>query len=240
PIPSAQPGYELVIRLHSLHSPMSAEVKFIYECVGETEAAAPAPKADAVLKAEEPTPQPDPPAMDNNPPEPGELVEIPKTKTEEKNPPKTKTKTTSAENWYTHPTGDYKFKLSNGWTVARKKFFNDEDEEYDTLWPPDKEAAIVCARDFTDNSNKNSDAVLKTFEARMLKSNPRAESTRIKLGSADAQQIATYDKEEAVMTWHLGIFYKGRSYYIAVSMPSKVMLKKMPDPQAWMLGSIVW
>lgn len=238
PVPEGKPGSELIVRLSCLHIPMTAEVRFryVWEAAG-TKPDTPA-KADAVLKAEEPAPEPEPPGMDNEPPEPGELVVIPKT--EEKTPPKTKHKAPPAENWYTHPTGDYKFKLSAGWTVARKKFFDENDEEYDTLWPAGQDMAIVCARSFTDNGSKSAEGVLSAFAAKTLKSNPGAESARIKLGAAEVQQIAAYDKNEGVATWHIGLFHKGRSYYIAVSMPLKSAPKKMPDPPAWMLGSIVF
>lgn len=238
PIPEGYPGNELIVRVSSTDAPVLAEVRFryVWEAAGakpETPA-----KADAVLKAEEPAPEPVPPGMDNVPPEPGELVVIPKT--EEKTPPKTKHKAPPADNWYVHPTNDYKFKLSAGWTVAVKKFFDENDDEYDTLWPAAEDMAIVCSRSFTENASKTADAVLSAFAAKMLRSNPGAESARIKLGAADVQQIAAYDKNNGVATWHLGLFHKGRSYYIAVSMPLKTAPKKVPDPPAWMLGSIVF
>jgi hypothetical protein len=236
PIPTGRPGETLHIRLSVLSVPMTAEVEFVYVW-GTGAAVTPPEKTDAVLQAEEPQPPPEPAGLDNVPPEPGELVPIPKT--EVTTPPEKPKKPISTGDWYVHPTGDYKFKLSTGWKVYARKFFNDKDNGYDTLFPPDEGMAIICARDYTDNGSQSADSVLKAFSDKMLKKSAQAQSMRVKFGMAEAVQIGDYDKDAGVMTWNIGVFFKGRSYFISVAMPSANRPSRIPDPPAWMLGSMV-
>lgn len=236
PIPEGRPGDKLIVRFKTLSSPMTVEVDFRY--VWEPIASDSSPgKADATLVAEEPQPEPEPPGMDNVPPGPGEVVKIPVTK--ETPPPTKPDKPKSPEQWYTHPSGDYKFKVSPGWKVFAKQFFDEKDAGYDTLFPSDEGMAVICARDFTDNGSKTADTVLNNFAAKMLKDRPSAQSARVKFGMAEAVQIADWDKDTGVMTWNIGVFHKGRSYFISVAMPSESKPARIPDPPAWMLGSLV-
>lgn len=175
--------------------------------------------------------------MDNVPPEPGEVVKIPETK--ESQPPVKPHPMVSIEQWYTHAAGDYKFKLSKGWNVSAKHFFDETSAEYDTLWSADKGMAIICSRAYTLNGAKSDDVMLNEFTAKILKDNPAAQSTRLKYGQAQAVQIADYDEKARVMHWNVTLSYKGRSYFISVCIPSPSPLAKMPDPPAWMLGSLV-
>lgn len=239
PIPEGAPGDTLHVQVKCLLAAMMSEVTFNYRYV-TGQPTPPAPIADAVLTATEPAPKPDPPPLDNEPPKDGEVVKLLEQVTVNVDPPPpSPPRRRPVEAWYIHPTADYRFKLAKNWTIHEKHFFDAVDNGYDTLWPPDKGIAFICARDVTDNGTQTADAVLKSFADKMLASNPGAKSERFSPGNvAPAVRIAVHDKVKGIITWHIAIFFQGRKYYLAVSMPAKTPIP-FPDQVAWMLGTLV-
>ncbi|MCX6564837.1 MAG: hypothetical protein NTW38_00165 [Candidatus Aminicenantes bacterium] len=236
PIEEGSPGDQLIVLVGSRDTSYTIGADVEYHYVYE-QGPQPAGKADASLTAEETPPEPEPAGMDNVPPKPGEVVKIPQTK--ENQPPVKPHPPITTEQWYTHAEGDYKFKLPKGWKISAKHFFDETSAEYDTIWPADEGLAIICSRAYTLNGAKSDDEMLKEFTAKMLKDNPGAPSMRLKYGEALAVQIADYDEDARVMHWNVTLSYKGRSYFISVCLPSPSAPAKMPDPPAWMLGSLV-
>lgn len=232
PVREASPGDTFVIRMESMQGPIMTEVKFQY--VFEKGAPQSSEKVEVTLTAEEPEPEPDPEQMDNDPPEPGKVVKIkPEGKKTEPDPkPKPKT----VERWYTHAEGYYKFKLPDGWEVSAKHMFDDADDDYDTIWSPDQDMAIICDRGHTDGF---SDAGLKTVVKSILENNPDSKVEYCKLGEVAAAKVAGFNKDDSIMDWQVIFHYKSRGYHISVVIPAKSPLAKMPDPPGWMLGSII-
>ena len=138
--------------------------------------------------------------------------------------------------YYTHPSGDYRIPLPKGWVVRPKHLFDDEDVEYDTLWPAEPDKALVCGRQRRDMGRQKAEDVLQAFSLRMSKNSPGVRSKPYAVGPASAVLVADYDGEGKVMTWHVLAAHKGHSYYMTILMPTDSANAAVPEAIAKMLA----
>ena len=140
------------------------------------------------------------------------------------------------ENWYTHAEGIYKFKLSPGWTVSQKKMFDETNNEYDTLWSPEKDMAMVCSRSHTSGF---SDAALKAAVQHFIKESPSVKTGSMTLSGAKVAVVADFEKDDGVMSWQVLMHKNSRGCLISIVKPAKTRQDELPDAPSWMLGSLV-
>ncbi len=162
------------------------------------------------------------------PVEDAEIDNVPPIEEEETPPPPVPEAKKVARLWYTHPSGDYRLLLPDGWNVAAKHLFDEENDEYDTLMPPDQGMALICARSVNDHKVENAGRILTEYAQQLLKQNPGSRSANFRVGSAVAVQVANHDPKDKVMHWHLKLFEKGRSYNLSVAMPAAKAMERMP------------
>lgn len=234
PFPEAtRAGDTVTLEVMAYLSVVTARVRYLY--VWE-QGEAPAAAAEARLSAEEPVPAPEPPGLDNVPPQPGDLLPLPKTTGSP--PAGGGAPREPAGTWYAHPGGGYRLRLAKGWRIEPRRFFDEASGEYDTLWPADKGMAVVCARGSTEQGGRNGRSVLQAWADRLVRENPGAAVAFEPLGGAAGARVAAYDRQAKVMHWHLGLLHQGRSYYLSVTMPAASPPARLPEAVAEMLGSL--
>lgn len=234
PIPEAgRTGDKLTLELSTNLSVVTGKIRleYVYEA-----GAGPSGAAGATLTAEERPPEPEPPGLDNVPPQPGDLLPLPKTtgtRPAGGDPPRE-----PAGTWYAHPGGGYRFRLARGWRLEPRRLYDDASGDYDTLWPADKGMAVICARGATEQGGRDGRSVLRAWAEKLVRENPGATVAYEPLGGLQGARVSAFDRQAKVMHWHLGLFHQGRSFYVSVTLPAPSPPDRLPAPVAEMLASL--
>ncbi|MCX6557257.1 MAG: hypothetical protein NTW95_07515 [Candidatus Aminicenantes bacterium] len=130
--------------------------------------------------------------------------------------------------WYTHPSGNYRLPLPDGWNVAAKHLFDEVNVDYDTLMPLDQGMALICARGLSDHKGEQAGRILSEYAQRLLKQNPGSRSADFRVGFAPAVQVVCHDPKDKVMHWYFKLFERGSSYNLFVVMPAAKTMERMP------------
>ncbi len=182
------------------------------------EAASPPPTkaeptlATSVLRDEpRPAPQPDK-GLDNEPPEPGEVVKVtrkPQTSPPPQ-PPKPKQEARLPTGpFYRHPSGDWEFALPRHFTDKAET-----DGETDVIASRDETLAVVCDRGFQTLDPGTNKQVLQQLERNWRKENPKATIGRLTLDGGDALHRTYRDEDTGSPVREIHLFGSKRTYTI--------------------------
>lgn len=212
-IPTGKMGDTIQFEIEALGEMVSSKSIFLYEFNATSEKTS-SDNADALVQlvAKEPTPKPLEPPMDNEPPEPGDIVVI---KPLPVTPPQPARPRRVAEKWYVHPKGDYRIALPKLWDWDK----DSSDQETDVLSPADDSAVIFCGRGVGDIAKKSEKQALIDLARSFAADASNTTTQFIKIGTAQSVLLEQYNQEEDQMLWHLYVAHKGRSYYMGIALP---------------------
>ena len=169
--------------------------------------------------------------MDNQPPEPGEVVRIAKGITlPEPPPPPPLPKAVPSGNWYNHPSGDYKFPLPKGWQIAAEDM-----DGSDVVVYKDDSVAVFCVRAVESVDPAKDD---KEIDRLIAGRKPGQSAARALLGGKKAVTLSYPDKDENSVVRTIHLFNNGRAYNIILMSEPGKNDQKILDPAFAMIEGI--
>lgn len=196
--------------------------------------------AEVTMEAQEPPLPEEDPIMDDRAPEPGEVIKLapPEKEVEKGGADEVTVTKTEPNRWYVHPSGDYRFRLADGWSVFANQMFDEKSTEYDTIMPETQEMAMVVSKSANDIGSRDVDKILSQFERNLKKGSSDGKSQRRMFGPSEGLIVPDYNKEDGTIFWYVAFCYEGKSYFISIGTDSDSEQTSLPPVVDEMLSSI--
>jgi len=177
----------------------------------------PPPPDDDIIDREKTPPKKQDPLIDNEP-------------DEEEEPPEYETASAGMRTfWYTHPSGDWRIRISGVWGVGEKS----PDPQFDTLATPGGSYELQVQRDFQEFSGSAADT-LQEQQRRTLATDPGSTAAGMSVGTAPGILATFPPDEEGLKAWNVFFAQAGRQYMVRIAGGEK------PDQGLAILGNIVF